>query len=160
MIISNTSPLYYLHQIGHIRLLNDLFGVVCTTSQVVAELDAGVRQGLSIPDIRSNDSFKIQDISFPPFLELIPDLGYGEASVIALALENKGSLAIIDDSLGRSVALSQKIKLTGTLGILLLAKEDGLIASLSPLVADLRKNGFYCSKKLVDDVLRIANESP
>lgn len=160
MIISNTSPLYYLHQIGHLQLLNDLFGVVYTTSQVVAELDAGVRQGLSIPDIRNNDGFKIQDISFPPFLELIPDLGYGEASVIALALENKGSLAIIDDSLARSVASSQKIKLTGTLGVLLLAKEDGLIPSLSPLVTDLRKNGFYCSKKLVDDVLRIANESP
>ena len=160
MIISNTSPLYYLHQIGHLQLLNDLFGVVCTTSQVVTELDAGIRQGLSIPDIRNNDRFKIQDISFPPFLELIPDLGYGEASVIALALENKGSLAIIDDSLGRAVASSQKIKLTGTLGVLLLAKEDGLIPSLSPLITDLRKNGFYCSKKLVDDVLRIANESP
>lgn len=139
-------------------MLNDLFGVVCTTSQVVAELDAGVRQGLSIPDIRNNGGFKIQDISFPPFLELIPDLGYGEASVIALALENKGSLAIIDDSLGRSVALSQKIKLTGTLGVLLLAKENGLITSLSPLIMDLRKNGFYCSKKLFDDVLQIANE--
>jgi predicted nucleic acid-binding protein len=52
------------------------------------------------------------------------------------------------------------IKLTGTLGVLLLAKENGLITSLSPLVTDLRKNGFYCSKKLIDDMLRIANESP
>jgi len=50
------------------------------------------------------------------------------------------------------------IKLTGTLGVLLLAKEDGLITSLSPLITDLRKNGFYCSKKLLEDVLQIANE--
>jgi predicted nucleic acid-binding protein len=82
-------------------------------------------------------------------LELIPDLGSGEASVIALALENKGSLAIIDDSLGRSVASSQKIKLTGTLGVLLLAKQEGLIPSLSSLVADLRKKGFIAARSLL-----------
>lgn len=68
MIISNTSPLYYLHQIGHLQMLTDLFGVVCTTSQVLAELDAGKKQGLSIPDIRNSNGIKIKDISFPPFL--------------------------------------------------------------------------------------------
>jgi predicted nucleic acid-binding protein len=158
MIVSNTSPLYYLHQIGCVDVMRDLFGTVYTTPQVVAELNAGKRQGLDIPKVSEIEWMIIRDIAVPLFVELIPDLGKGEASVVALAIENPGSYVIIDDRLGREVAKAQKIQLTGTLGILLLAKQKGLITALAPLISQLRLKGFYCRRSVETEILRLASE--
>jgi len=158
MIVSNTSPIYYLHQLGCLQVFRDLFGPVHTTPQVLAELEAGKVQGLNIPDLYALGGFVIQDISVPSFLELIPDLGKGEASVLALALEHPGSFIIVDDRLGREVAKAQNIRVTGTLGVLLLAKQSRLVASVGPLITQLHKHGFYCSRSVVTEVLRLAGE--
>ena len=158
MIVSNTSPLYYLHQLGCLSVLHDLFGSVHTTPQVVAELQAGRRQGLEIPKISEIEWMVIRDIAVPLFVELIPDLGRGEASVVALAIENPGSSVIIDDRLGREVAKAQQIPVTGTLGVLLLAKQSGVLQTINPLISQLRQCGFYCSKPVESEILRLANE--
>lgn len=158
MIVSNTSPLYYLHQLGCLAVLRDLFGSVHTTPQVVAELQAGRRQGLEIPKVSEIEWMVIRDIAVPLFVELIPDLGRGEASVVALAIENPGSSVIIDDRLGREVAKAQQIPVTGTLGVLLLAKQSGVLQAISPMISQLRQAGFYCSKPVESEILRLANE--
>jgi predicted nucleic acid-binding protein len=159
MIVSNTSPIYYLHQLGCLGVLRDLFGCVHTTPQVLAELQAGGLQGLSIPDLSVLDWFVIQDIAVPSFLELIPDLGKGEASVLAFALEHPGSYIVVDDRLGREVARVQRIRVTGTLGVLLLAKQNGLIGAVFPMIDQLCQNGFYCRPSVTDEILRLAGES-
>ena len=75
MIVSNTSPLYYLHQLGCLEVLRDLFGHVHTTPQVLAELHAGELQGLDIPEVSGIEWMIVQNITVPSFVELIPDLG-------------------------------------------------------------------------------------
>ena len=159
MIVSNTSPLYYLHQLGCLDLCHDLFGRVHTTPEVLAELDAGRAQGLDIPDTAACGWLEIAEIAVPAFLDLIPDLGRGEASVLALALEHPGCHVILDDRLGRQVARSQHISVTGTLGVLLLAKQSGLVASLGALIPRLVGHGFFCNRALVAEVLRLAGEA-
>lgn len=158
MIVSNTTPLYYLHQLDCLEICRELFARVHTTPEVLAELEAGRSQGLNIPDIRGLGWVVVQSIAVPAFLELIPDLGKGEASVLALALEHPGSRVIVDDLLGRQVAKAQQLSVTGTLGVLLLAKQSGLIDSVGAMVAQLRQHGFYCTKSLVAEILRLAGE--
>jgi len=158
MIVSNTSPIYYLHQLGCLQVLRDLFGPVHTTPQVLAELEAGKAVGLNIPDMSAFGWFIIEGIAVPSFLELIPDLGKGEASVLALALKHPGSFIIVDDRLGREVAKAQPIRVTGTLGVLLLAKQSGLIASVGAMISQLHKHGFYCSRSIGTEILRLADE--
>jgi predicted nucleic acid-binding protein len=159
MIVSNTSPLYYLHQLGCLEVFRDLFGRVHTTPQVLAELEAGKVQGLNIPNLSALGWFVIQDIAVPSFLELIADLGKGEASVLALALEHAGSFIIVDDRLGREVAKAQNIRVTGTLGVLLLAKQSGLVASVGTMISQLHKHGFYCRRSVVTEILSLAGET-
>ena len=158
MIVSNTSPLYYLHQLGCLDVLRDLFGRIHTTPQVLAELEAGNAQGLNIPDISGLGWCVIQDIAVPSFLDLIPDLGKGEASVLALAMEHPGSYVIIDDHLGREVAKAQQMRVTGTLGVLVLAKQSGLVASVGSMVSQLLQSGFHCGRSVVTEILRLAGE--
>jgi predicted nucleic acid-binding protein len=160
MVISNTSPLYYLHQVGLLEVLRHLFGRVHTTPQVVEELEAGRALGLNVPDIASLKWIVTGDISVPAFLELIGDLGRGEASVLALGMERSGSRLIIDDHLAREAAKAQKMPVTGTLGVLLLGKEAGRIARVGPVVAELQRYGFRCSAPVVSQVLLLAGERP
>jgi predicted nucleic acid-binding protein len=159
MIVVNTSPLYYLHQIGALQVCHDLFGRVHTTPHVLAELGAGKAQGLNVPDASSLEWLEVHDVAMPSVLELVPDLGKGEASVLALAMEHPGSFVIIDDRLGRAVAEAQRIGVTGTLGVLLLAKESNLITSVKDTISDLLKHGFYCSHSVVSHILSLGGES-
>jgi hypothetical protein len=83
----------------------------------------------------------------------------GEAEAIALAEEHEGTLLIIDDRRGRDVADALHIKVTGTIGILLLAKSHGLISAVRPCLIRLRdENGFFVTDAVLEQATRLANE--
>lgn len=87
-------------------------------------------------------------------------LDSGESSSIALCLEKKNCLLIIDERKGRKVAQDLDIPIIGTLGILLEAKNLGLVYSLRPLLEEVLKTNFRISKQLLNVVLEQANELP
>ena len=154
--ISNTSPLLYLHRIGQIQVLRRLYGLVCATTQVVAELAAG---GLDVPGIDAVGWLEIRDVRIPETLRLVPDLGAGEASSIALALEiGSSSLLLLDDRLGRRIAGLAGLSITGTAGILVRAKQKGLVPAVRPLLEELLRAGFHLRADHVSDICRLAGE--
>jgi predicted nucleic acid-binding protein len=85
-------------------------------------------------------------------------LDAGEAAVLALALDQPASQAIVDDRAARHCAASLGISTQGTLGLTLVAKRLGLIREVRPLIDTVRQAGFYVSDKLVERVLRAAGE--
>ena len=85
-------------------------------------------------------------------------IGRGEAEVLALAQETNARLAIIDDRRARRFALRLHIPLTGTLGVLLAAKQNDLVGALRPYVAMLQAAGLFFSPALVKTVLQLAGE--
>ena len=50
------------------------------------------------------------------------------------------------------------LTVTGTMGVLLKAKAEGLITEVSPLLSKIKENGFYISDRIVDLVLKQAGE--
>ena len=84
---------------------------------------------------------------------LLPALHLGEASAIALALETDNATLVIDEKDGRNVARQLGIRITGTLGILLKARNQNRIPELRPLVEKLRNKGFRISEQLVQEIL-------
>lgn len=86
------------------------------------------------------------------------DLGTGEAEVISWARQHTGFEAIVDDRAARSCAASLRIPVRGTLGLVLLAKRDGHIAAVAPMIEALRAQGLYLDQHVVDAVLVLAGE--
>ncbi|OKS87869.1 hypothetical protein RG47T_3332 [Mucilaginibacter polytrichastri] len=74
-----------------------------------------------------------------------------------MALEIKAIL-IIDERKGRSVAKAMDIKIMGTLKVLLLAKQKGVINSVKEIIDLLEEHSFRFSKNIKDEVLKLANE--
>ena len=82
----------------------------------------------------------------------------GEAEVIVLATELDADLVIIDETLGRKFAMNNELKVTGTIGVLLKAKELGFIENVTSLIDLLIYNGIWISAKLRQTIIDKANE--
>ena len=72
--------------------------------------------------------------------------------------ETNADLLAINDLKARGMAHALEIKIIGTLGILLLAKDNGLIEEIKPLLEELRKIGAYISNSLYNRILKDAGE--
>jgi predicted nucleic acid-binding protein len=102
--------------------------------------------------IIESGAFEVVEAPPPPPEVLAWDLGKGETAVLSFALSARDWVAILDDGMARRCARSLSIKLTGTLSIVLLAKQHGLVESAAQLLHALQNNGF----RLDDSVIREA----
>jgi|SRR3954463_47111 predicted nucleic acid-binding protein len=157
-VISNTSPLQYLYQLDLLDLLPALYGEVLAPIGVVKEIAAGRTLGVALPDIGALPWLRVCEVATPALLSLIPDLGLGEREVLALALERPGALVILDDSLARRLAERLELALTGTLGLLLKAKQTGRIERVRPYLAQLESLNFRLDDRSRLNILKLAGE--
>jgi len=158
LIVANTSPLFYLHRIGLLAILHKLYGKVIIPKAVEVELEKGLNQGEDVPQLANYPWIEIINVSTPEYLNLIADLGPGESEVLAIATYNPSALVILDDRLARRVAEMQGFRLTGTAGVLLRAKERGLIPTLKPVIEKLLSLNFRLKPELVKAILELAGE--
>jgi hypothetical protein len=91
----------------------------------------------------------------PPFAVL----GVGESAAIRLA-RAAAVPVLMDDRAGRSVARNLGVAVIGTGGVLLAAKQRGLIDAVAPVLEALRANGYHLSRALVQAILDRASEAP
>ncbi|HEX4961933.1 MAG TPA: DUF3368 domain-containing protein [Thermoanaerobaculia bacterium] len=159
LVFSNTSPLLYLHQVGHLDLLWRLYGRIQIPLAVKNELLAGAELGISVPDTSILEWLEVRPLHDTTLLPVVIDLGSGEAEAIALAVANPGSLLILDDGLGRRIAHLNSVTFTGTLGVLVKAKQEGLLPSVSPVIEELRKTTMHLTQSLIEMVLREVGEA-
>ncbi len=156
--IVNTSPLFYLHRLGLLELLKKLYGHITVPEAVKKELKEGQAQGEDVPQLENYTWVEIRSVSMPRYLRLIADLGPGESEVLALATNHPSALIILDDKLARSIAEMQGFRLTGTAGVLLRAKEKGLVPALKPIIERLLDLDFRLKPDLVKATLELAGE--
>lgn len=148
VVISDTSCLIILSNIQELDLLKDVYKNVITTPDIANEF------GELLPGwvtIKSPIDRKRQQI-------LERQIDKGEASAIALALETPGSVLILDDLQARILAEKLGISITGTLGVIIKAKLNGIIPSVKPLLAKIKQTNFRISSALEEIVLKEAGE--
>lgn len=89
-------------------------------------------------------------------LQMMVDAGEAEAITLALEMDVR---IILDDRKAREVAMRLGIQVTGTLGLLLKAKEAGIISQIKPILTDLESNHFHIAPRLMLEALRLAREA-
>jgi predicted nucleic acid-binding protein len=88
-----------------------------------------------------------------------PELGIGERAALSLALEvGRDSLVLLDDAAARVAAKQLGLATTGTIGVLLLAKERGLVNVVGPELAQLEQHGFRMTEAVRRRALQLAGE--
>ena len=132
-VILNNTPLVALWSIGHLTLLRDLYGEVLIPQAVYEEFLATERLVRQVA-LGEAPWIKIMPLVNPRQALVYVGLDQGEAEVLALANEQSARLVIIDERKGRRYAKRLGLPLTGTVGVLLTAKNNGLISALAPLI--------------------------
>jgi hypothetical protein len=159
IIISDTSPISNLLVINQINLLQEIFEAVILPQAVMLELRAS--KSFNINNFLASDWVKIEKLNDQIlYNHLLQELDPGEAEAIALAKELNFNL-LIDEKKGRKIAQDLGIKITGVVGVLITAKDLGLIPEIKPMLDDLEhKAGFWMSDSFRNYALMLANELP
>ena len=159
IVIADTSPLQYLFQVGQVALLEQLFGAIQVPEAVRDELEVGRRLGFHVPSPAAYSWMTTRASERAPVLDRF-ELGAGEHAALALALVTADSLVVMDDGAGRAAAKALGIPTTGTLGVLLLAKEQVLLVAVAPVLDALEQHGFRITDAVRARVLELAGEAP
>jgi len=145
-VVVDSSCLISLERIGRLELLPALFDPVLVTPEVSREF------GVALAWL---------SVETPANTALVRALGLmvdsGEAEAIALAQE-RGWRIILDDRRARAVAARLGVRVIGTIGALVRAKQEGVIPSLTPLLDALESGGFRLGEALRTEALRLAGE--
>jgi predicted nucleic acid-binding protein len=148
IIISDTSCLIILNKIGELDLLRQLYNTVTITQDILLEYGEQLPDWIEVQ--QAKDQYRQQ------LLEM--QIDKGEASAIALALETADNILILDDWKARKVAERLGLSVTGTLGVIIKAKKNGIISSIKPYLDKIRETNFRISEELEQIALKEANE--
>ena len=160
ILVFNASPLIVLAKAGLLDQFCSLGEPSMMPQTVVDEIlrvdDPEDRARVWIEN-RGGPMHVIPTLPLPPFLAGW-DLGAGESAVISSVVSHPGSVAVLDDLAARRCALAHGIQMTGTLGLVLLAKKRGMIAEVGSVLDAIVAAGLYISAKHLAEVRAKARE--
>lgn len=164
-VVSDASVLICLGAVGQIYLLKDFFQDVFVPDAVWQEVTVGaaMRAGARETVQARHDGWL--QVQTPGNRTLVASLQItldaGEAEAIALASELGAGLLLMDESDGRAEARSLGLQVTGTLGVLLRARQVGMLPALKPVLDGLiQKHKFRLSRSFYEQALRQVGEIP
>lgn len=162
IVISDTSAITNLAAIQHLQLLPQLYNQVAIPEAVyreLAEIDPPVPGTL---EVQTSPWLKVRQVVDRVMVERLQvevRLDPGESEAIALAMELKADLLLIDERRGKAEADRLGIRITGLLGILVEAKQKNLIVAVKPLMdALIATSNFRVSSALYNQILDIVDE--
>ena len=160
VVVSNTTPLIGLASIQKFDLLKKIFGKILIAQAVYDEaVVSGREAGGAKNEVSTAHWIETVGVKDRLAVEvLLDELDLGEAETIVLAREINADWVLMDEKKGRRKLIQLGIPKMGTVGILLKAKESGLIPVLRPDLEKLRRQGFSISQNVINAVLQQANE--
>ncbi len=152
-VICNSTPIISLHSINRMDILNKIYGEITIPNAVREEVD------IKTKIIDKYDFFRIswiKDINAAKLFKTA--LHRGEVEVILLAQELKADLSIIDDLTARKFAEYMGLRITGTLGVLIKAKQMKIVDRIKPILDELIENKIYISDRVYNLTIELAGE--
>jgi predicted nucleic acid-binding protein len=160
IVVSNTTPLIGLASTQRFDLLRQLFGEIYIAQAVYDEaVVAGREAGGAKQEVSTATWIKTVGVKDRLAVEvLLDELDLGEAETIVLARELGAGWVLMDEKKGRRKLTQLGLPKIGTVGILLKARQVGLLPVIRPELEKLRRQSFSISQAVVDAVLREAGE--
>lgn len=165
-VVLNASPLIYLGKKRRIDILGLVFKKIIIPPQVEAEimkianspealqLQEAIKEGWITVERTSEDQAE-------QVARLFPEIDEGEAAVIALAIEQQTESVVIDDAEARVAAGYFRLKVYGTLYVMLEALKRNVLkskAEVRSIVDNMLRRGFYLSTEVYARFLNLLDK--
>lgn len=158
-VIVNTTPLIALSHVGWLDILKKLYGEVTIPEAVYNELSVKAESVCKKAVDSSLDWIRVDKIKNQMAKTMYKtQLHDGEVEVMILAKEVAADVVIIDDANAKKHAKYLGLPVTGTLGVLIKAKQKGYINELRPMLQRMVESGIYLSQSLIELCLKQVGE--
>jgi predicted nucleic acid-binding protein len=147
--IVDTTPIVILAKIGHLDLLTAMAREVLLPSPVVREIRKGPPADPALRAVEAGWGTEVAVRYIRVAVRSVGLLGPGEQAVLTLALQRPGSRVILDDGQARKAAERLGLRKAGTVGVILSARQRGLIAAVVPVFQAMRTAGCYLDDALL-----------
>lgn len=159
-VVVNTTPLIALSHIGHLDILKKLYGEIVIPKAVYTELSVKAESVCKKAVDESLDWIRVDRIKNEMAKSMYKtQLHDGEVEVMILSKEIAADVVIIDDANAKKHAKYLELPVTGTLGVLIKAKQEGYVDELKPLLYQMVKNGIYITQNLIELCLKQVGET-
>ena len=154
ILVADSSALVALSIVDKLNVLESLFDDVCIPKAVYDEVTVDYKiESKRLKDFCEGKVKVIkQSFVFPV------SLGLGESEAMTLYKELQADFLLCDDKKAKKYAKNFSINTIGSLGVLLKAKEKGLIETIAPLLSILKKSDIFIDDKIYEIILKIAKE--
>lgn len=155
-VVADASALLALAACDGLHLLDALFQTVQVPRAVLRECTVPGK-----PEAERLAGYlcdKVVEIDLAEFVIAAAGIGQGELEAMALYKRLQADHLLIDDRRARKVATFNGIAVIGSLGVLLLAKDKGLVPAIRPLIEAIQNAGIYLGEQLVAQALQLADE--
>ncbi len=158
MWVVNSSPLIVLGKAGLLELLAELAGSLIVPMAVFHEVTVRKAEASLMAFLEHSSRVQIKpNVEHRPEI-LAWDLGSGESQAISMAALMGAERVVLDDLEARRCANSLNISVIGSLGIVVKAKQKGLISEAKAIIERLRRVGLYLDDGLVAKALEMVGE--
>jgi predicted nucleic acid-binding protein len=158
IVIADSSALVALSVCDVLHLLEPLFGNVRVPQAVFDEVSIANKPQAKV--LQKFLADKVVSVNLPTLrIEKSNGLGKGELEAIALYKQEAADLLLIDDARAKKTAYINNVEVMGSLGVLLLAKQRGLIATIRPMLDKLSDSDIFVSDNLLERILVLAGET-
>lgn len=160
IVVSDTSPVSNLIQIGQLEILQKIFYKVLIPPSVDKEIKKLEDFSIDLTSYKTAEWIEIvMPLATDKVLTFSEKLDEGESEAIVIALEQNADYLLIDERLGTKMALAEGLTTLGLIGVLLKAKSMGFIEKVGPVLGELElKAGFWIGAKLKQRILKDAGE--
>lgn len=157
--VIDASPLIFLTKADKLDLLQQVINnEIIVPVAVEAEIQQYGNQDITRQALAQTSWLVVVDTPKIPNVIQSYHLGAGESAVLTWAYVNRNSEAIIDDLAARRCASSLGIPVRGTLGLVLTAKQRGIIPAARPIIEQLLTKGMYLSSNVINQALALVGE--
>ena len=159
-VVVNTTPLIALSHVGRLDILKKLYGEIIIPEAVYIELSVKKDSICKKTVDKSLDWIRVEKIKNQMAKVMYKtQLHDGEVEVMILSKEIGADVVIIDDANAKKHAKYLELPVTGTLGVLIKAKQKGYVDELKPILQQMIENNIYISQKLVELCLNQVGEN-
>lgn len=156
ILVADASALIALASCDGLALLEAIYGNVIVPEAVAKEVVVGDKPQAARLQAFLIDKVRTVDMSRYVYLDAFADAG--ETQAMLLYKEADANYLLIDDKRGRKVAKINQIRTVGSLGVLLQAKQMGLLPSIKPMLDQIASSPIFISESLITIVLELAGE--
>lgn len=148
-VIVNSTPIIVLCNIGLLDILKALYAEIYIPEAVYREVTEKDDSACQVLKTALN------------WIHVERIANQSDKKMYKAKLHQEGTaddLVVIDDNAAKKTAKYLGLKVTGTIGVLLKAKREGIIPEIASVLEKMKKNGFYISENLEQLVLEQTGE--